>query len=91
MSPDSLNISGELIAELAEVRAQLHSVIGSMPIVLWAVDSAGIVTLSEGQGLMSLGLVPGQLVGLSVYDVYADAPEALEAITRAPRGEAKAE
>jgi two-component system cell cycle sensor histidine kinase/response regulator CckA len=91
MSPDSLNISGELIAELAEVRAQLHSVIGSMPIVLWAVDSAGVVTLSEGQGLMSLGLVPGQLVGLSVYDVYADAPEALEAISRALRGEANAE
>ena len=83
MSPDSLNISGELIAELAEVRKQLHSVIGAMPIILWAVDAAGSITLSEGQALMSLGLTPGQLVGLSVYDVYADAPEAMDAITRA--------
>ncbi len=90
MSPDSLNISGELIAELAEVRKQLHSVIGAMPIILWAVDAAGSITLSEGQALMSLGLTPGQLVGLSVYDVYADAPEAMDAITRALRGEANA-
>ncbi|MCB9660746.1 MAG: ATP-binding protein [Polyangiales bacterium] len=90
MSSESGNLSVQLIAELAEVRAQLHSVIGSMPIVLWAVDMDGIVTLSEGQALMSLGLEPGQLVGQSVHELYADAPEALAAIVQALRGEANA-
>ena len=90
MSVESPNQSVELLAELTEVRAQLHSVIGSMPIVLWAVDAAGVVTLSEGQGLMSLGLEPGQLVGQSVHDLYHAAPEALDGIVRALRGEATA-
>ncbi|MCC6647136.1 MAG: response regulator [Polyangiaceae bacterium] len=90
MSADTTGGNDALVAELAEARQQLHSVIGAMPIVLWAVDVDGVITLSEGQALMSLGLSPGQLVGRSVYEVYAASPEAVDAIRRAMRGEAQA-
>jgi diguanylate cyclase (GGDEF)-like protein/PAS domain S-box-containing protein len=55
--------------------------------VLFAIDADGVFTLSEGRGLESLGLQPGQVVGLSVRDVYAGAPEVLAQVERALAGE----
>jgi signal transduction histidine kinase/CheY-like chemotaxis protein len=55
--------------------------------VLWSVDDAGIFTLSRGGGLHALGLEPGQVVGRSVFDVYADIPELLNAVRRSLQGE----
>ena len=55
---------------LRENERRLRTVLGSAPIVLWALDPEGRFTLSEGKGLDSLGLKPGQVVGLSVFDVY---------------------
>ena len=73
--------------ELRETREHLASMVSAMPIILWAVDGHGRITLSEGQGLAALGFVPGQLVGQSVFDVYAHAPDALDGIRRALAGE----
>ncbi len=73
---------------LHQTRSHLHSVIGTVPIILWQVSADGTITLSEGKALAALGLEPGQLVGQSVYAVYADFPESLTAIRRALRGEA---
>lgn len=53
----------------------LHTITGSMPMVLYEVDAAGIFTRSEGKGLENLGMEPGQAVGLSVFDIYRDIPE----------------
>ena len=44
-------------------------------------------TLSEGKGLDGLGLEPGEVVGLSVYDVYDDQPDIIEAVETALDGE----
>ena len=60
---------------------------GAMPIVLWAVDAHGTILLSEGQALAGLGLVAGQIVGMSVFELYADSPDALEAIRNGLKGE----
>jgi PAS domain S-box-containing protein len=38
-------------------------VIANAPVVLFTLDRAGIVTLSEGKGLARLGLTPGEVVG----------------------------
>ena len=47
-------------------------------VVLFALDKDGIFTLSEGKGLEVLGLEPGQVVGLSVFDVYREFPQICE-------------
>ncbi|HUK62071.1 MAG TPA: ATP-binding protein, partial [Dongiaceae bacterium] len=48
---------------------------------------AGRFTLSEGRGLASLGLEPGQVVGQSAFEMYADLPAVVESLQRALAGE----
>ncbi|PSP74319.1 hypothetical protein BRC80_00540 [Halobacteriales archaeon QH_9_66_26] len=50
---------------------RLRTIVDNAPIILFAFDEDGIVTLSEGQGLEGLGAEPGELVGESMYDIYA--------------------
>ncbi len=57
-----------------------------LSMVFYALDRNGVFTLSEGLGLSKLGLVPGQVVGLSVFDVYKDFPDILAAIKQALTG-----
>ena len=57
-----------------ERREQLETVVGNVPVILFAFDSEGQFTLSEGRGLDRLGLGSGEVVGESVFDVYADHP-----------------
>lgn len=65
----------------------LKTVVGSAPIVLFALDSDGIFTLSEGRGLDALGLKPGEVVGKSVFELYREHPLILDACRRALKGE----
>ncbi|NJO68132.1 MAG: PAS domain-containing protein [Bacteroidetes bacterium] len=62
-------------------------VISNAPIVLFQVDKEGIFRFSDGKGLQSLGLLPGQVLGLSVYDVYKDFPEICQQIKNALKGQ----
>jgi PAS domain S-box-containing protein len=55
---------------LRESEAKLREVVEHAPIVLWAIDRDGLFTFSDGSGLRSLGLSPGEVVGRSVFDVY---------------------
>ena len=55
--------------------------------MLWALDSAGIITLSEGMLLRQMGVKPGELVGRSVFNLYHDAPEITACARRALAGE----
>ena len=73
--------------EIDESRHKLESVVTSAPVVLWAVDRDGVFTLSEGKGLRQLGLVPGEVIGRSVFDVYRDHPNVLAHVQRALAGE----
>jgi PAS domain S-box-containing protein len=72
---------------LKQTEARLQTVIGSASLILFAIDKNGVFTLSEGEGLKSLGLKPGEVVGQSVFEVYRDVPEILENIRRALAGE----
>ncbi len=58
------------------------------PLLIWAIDCDGTFTLSEGPGLQSFGLKPGEAVGHSLWEMYRDIPEALEMVKAALRGEA---
>jgi PAS domain S-box-containing protein len=69
---------------LVSLEQQLHTVISNAPVILFRLDRRGIVTLSEGHGLASLGLKPGQTVGMSAFDMY---PEYTDNIARVLGGE----
>lgn len=55
--------------------------------VVFALDERGVFTLSEGRGLADLGLHPGEVVGRSAYELYADSTEITQGIDTALRGE----
>ncbi|MFM8319477.1 MAG: response regulator, partial [Chloroflexota bacterium] len=55
--------------------------------VLFAMNAGGVFTLSEGRGLARLGLMPGQVVGLPVEQVYASVPQILDCVRRCLAGE----
>jgi signal transduction histidine kinase len=69
---------------LRSLEEQLHWVISHAPVILFCLDRRGVVTLSEGRGLDSLGLKAGQTVGLSAFDLY---PEFTDNMARVLGGE----
>lgn len=77
-----------LVQALRDSETRLQTVITNTPVVLWAMDPQGVITLSEGKGLEALGLKPGQVVGRSVFELYRHAPHVLAEIRRALAGEA---
>jgi PAS domain-containing protein len=71
------------LQSLKRAQEQLRAVVSNSPIVLFAIDPEGRFTLSEGRGLESLGLKPGEVVGRSAFDVYRDVPRIGENLRRA--------
>ncbi len=71
---------------LAENRTRLQFVVDQAPVVLWALDNAGVFTLSEGRGLEALGLEPGEVVGRSVFEVYEGNTDVLNDARKALSG-----
>jgi PAS domain S-box-containing protein len=72
---------------LRKAEKRLRTVVASASLILFATDKNGVFTLSEGEGLTSLSLKPGELVGRSVFEVYSDSPKVGENIRRALQGE----
>jgi len=72
---------------LRNAEERLRSVVANAPVILFAIDENGVFTLSEGQGLASLGLAPGEVVGCAVDELYHDLPHILRNIRRAMAGE----
>ncbi|MBI1319443.1 MAG: PAS domain S-box protein [Candidatus Hydrogenedens sp.] len=64
----------------------LEAVISSAPMVIWSIDKEGQFTLSEGSGLASIGLKSGEVVGKSIWQLYADSPEILRQAREALAG-----
>ncbi len=54
--------------------------------IIFIIDKDGTFLLSEGRDLASLGLKPGQVVGLSAYEVYKDYPAILKGLNEALQG-----
>jgi diguanylate cyclase (GGDEF)-like protein/PAS domain S-box-containing protein len=71
----------ERAERLRQSEAALRAVLEGAPVVLYATDQRGNVTLSEGTGLSALGLKPGEAVGRSVFD-FSGGDAEIEANTR---------
>ncbi|MBW4682444.1 MAG: PAS domain S-box protein [Microcoleus vaginatus WJT46-NPBG5] len=72
---------------LQESESTLRTVVTNAPIILYALDSNGVIALSEGKGLESLGLGAGELVGHSIFEIYRNQPEILANLQRVLEGE----
>jgi len=72
---------------LKESEDRFRIIVEQSPVVTYVVDKNGIFTLSEGKGLARLGLKPGEVIGLSVFDVYRDNPAICDACKKALSGE----
>ena len=72
---------------LRKAEKRLRTVVASAALILFATDKNGIFTLCEGEGLKSLSLGPGELVGKSAFEEYVDSPQVGENINRALKGE----
>ena len=74
-------------ADLGRTQQLLRQVVSHAPIVVWMIDAEGTFHLSEGRGLGAMGLEPGEVVGKSIYDVYAADPDGLDLVRQALAGE----
>ena len=72
---------------LTEAEQRLRTIVSKAPVILFAADQDGTVTLCEGKALQKLGKVPGQSVGQSLFDMYGKYPDLITSIRRALRGE----
>ncbi len=61
----------EAQAALRETEARLRLVVDHAPLILFAFDRAGVITLSQGRALAALGYRPGEGVGCSVWEARA--------------------
>jgi PAS domain S-box-containing protein len=83
------DVTGEVESEAAAIvaRHKLKVALEHAPIVLFASDSDGTVTVSEGAALEAMGFKSGELVGRNVLELFKDHPEVLANNRRALAGE----
>lgn len=73
--------------ELIKSEALIRTAVENLPIAFYMISNNGIFTISIGAGLKGLGFTSNQVVGQSVFDLYKDFPETINAINKALSGE----
>jgi signal transduction histidine kinase/CheY-like chemotaxis protein len=84
-SDTTKEVAAELARNTMEVRLALA--VNHAPIVIWTADEHGIVRLSEGAGLASMGVKSGELVGQDLFELYRDHPTIPDYIRRGLAGD----
>ncbi|WP_437276856.1 PAS domain-containing protein [Sorangium sp. So ce375] len=56
----------------AEHQHILRALVDNLDVIVWACDASGVFTYFDGKSLAAAGLKPGQLVGLSTFDIYKE-------------------
>ncbi len=77
----------ERAERLHRSEAGLRALLEAAPVILYAADADGALTLSEGAGLAALGLQPGEAVGRSVFDFSGGDAQNEQNMRRALSGE----
>ncbi|KAA3438574.1 response regulator [Rufibacter hautae] len=72
--------------QLIGTQKQLETVINGAPIILWAANEDGIITMARGKGLHLIGKVESQSVGSSIYEIYGAYPNFLTCVRRSIQG-----
>lgn len=66
---------------------QLQTLVENLPVVVSTLDPDGVFTYSAGKGLDELGIEPGELEGVSVFEAYGQYPDIITAVEQALDGE----
>jgi two-component system cell cycle sensor histidine kinase/response regulator CckA len=66
---------------------QLNAIISHIPMSVWAVDAAGVVTFAEGQVLQRFGTAPEALQERTLVDAWSHHPDLVASTRRALAGE----
>ena len=77
----------QLEAHSCTTSNQFRTLLENSQPIIFLIDRNGVFTLSEGLGLSVLGLEPGQVVGQSAFDLYAQVPEIIAGMNKALAGE----
>src|SRR4029453_4865883 len=82
-------IAERVLAEdhLRQTEQRLRDLIANTPVILFALDRSGMLSLSEGKVVATFGVKPGELVGQSIFDLYHDSPDLHSNARRALTGE----
>jgi rsbT co-antagonist protein RsbR len=65
----------------------LEVLLEDLPFTVWIVDRDGKYVFNAGRGLDEIGLKPGQLVGLNIFELYGGGSSESSPIRRALKGE----
>jgi PAS domain S-box-containing protein len=65
---------------------KLRIVIRNANALIFIIDKEGIITLSDGNALDLFKLLPNQIIGLSIYDIFDDKPNIKRDIQKALAG-----
>ena len=84
-----IDITSEVKAEMERrlSASRLAFAVEHAPIAIWATDIDGVVLLSEGAGLASIGVQSGEMLGRNLFEVYGDHPTIPDSLRRALSGE----
>jgi PAS domain S-box-containing protein len=74
-------------AELKTANQRLSAIINYAPLVIWVIDKEGILTFFDGNGLEKIGFKPGQAVGKSVFELFAENRTIIDITQRVLAGE----
>lgn len=74
-------------AALLESEQKFRFIVQHAPAIFFMLDRNGMFLMSEGQALARIGLSPGEVVGLSAFDIYRDNPSICSSIRGALNGE----
>jgi PAS domain S-box-containing protein len=72
--------------QLEQSLLHLRTVVTNVPIILFALDRAGMITFAEGKGLDILGMHPDQLPGHAFVDLWQQDRPARDAFRQAVTG-----
>lgn len=73
--------------DITSRKEKLSLILDSMPLIIFRLDTDGVVREARGNAISKLGLMREELVGSSIFDVYGDNPTLIDAGERALRGE----
>jgi PAS domain S-box-containing protein len=74
-------------ARSSMIREKLDRLAQELPSIRFAVDFEGVITLAEGKGLELIGATTHQLLGQSMFDLYARYPQIADIARRGLHGE----
>lgn len=83
------DVTARVAAEeaLERTRRELDTVVAGAPVIVWALDPAGTITLARGAGLAAVGRTSEELVGRRLDELGPGASALLAQFDRAMRGE----